>query len=142
MPDLLCFRGLLIRLVTGSSWETVEALMEYKVSDTALRARRDEWIAASVFADRAGYVRITGLHLSFVAIDDIELFALDRSYDYPVVRQRLAGYGLTKLELQNEARNRQPGHRAGSPSGCAGSSKRSTPGVQTTVNSDEHPTET
>ena len=51
VPDLLCFRGILIRLVTGSSWETVEALMEYKVSDTTLRARRDEWIAAGVFAE-------------------------------------------------------------------------------------------
>jgi hypothetical protein len=37
----LCFRGLLIRLVTGSSWETSEALVEYKVYDTTLRARRD-----------------------------------------------------------------------------------------------------
>jgi transposase len=74
VPDLLCFRGLLIRLVTGSSWETVEALMEYKVSDTTLRARRDEWIAAGVFErleaeTRAGYDRIIGLDLSFVALD-------------------------------------------------------------------------
>jgi transposase len=49
VSDLVCFRGLLIRLVTGSSWETVEALMEYKVSDTTLRTRRDEWIHAGVF---------------------------------------------------------------------------------------------
>jgi len=46
--------------------------MEYKVSDTSLRARRDEWIAAGVFAGleaetRAGYDRIIGLDLSFVA---------------------------------------------------------------------------
>ena len=74
VPDLLCFRGILIRLVTGSSWETVEALMEYKVSDTTLRTRRNEWIAAGVFSEleaetRAGYDRIIGLDLSFVAID-------------------------------------------------------------------------
>lgn len=74
VPDLVCFRGLLIRLVTGSSWETVEALMEYKVSDTTLRARRDEWIAAGVFErleaeTRAGYDRIIGLELSYVALD-------------------------------------------------------------------------
>jgi hypothetical protein len=170
--DLLCFRGLLIRLVTGSSWETVEAMMDYKVSDTTLRARRDEWIAAGVFNNveaetRAGYDRIIGLDLSFVAVDgsihkapcggegtgkspvdraklgykwsvaadangipigvaidganrndirlleptldavaangllaDIELLALDRGYDFPVVRERLASYGLDELEIQ------------------------------------------
>ena len=42
VSDLLFFWlfGIRIRLVTGSSWETVEALMEYKVSDTTWRARR------------------------------------------------------------------------------------------------------
>ena len=181
VPDLLCFRGLLIRLVTGSSWETVEALMEYKVSDTTLRARRDEWIAAGVFAEleaetRAAYDRIIGLDLSFVAIDgsihkapcggegtgkspvdraklghkwsvavdangipigvalaganrndlklleptldsiitngliaDIELLAFDRGYDYPVVRQRLAAYELTELEIQKRGTKPPPG---------------------------------
>lgn len=180
-PDLLCFRGILIRLVTGSSWETVEALMEYKVSDTTLRARRDEWIAAGVFTKleaetRAGYDRIIGLDLSFVAIDgsihkapcggegtgkspvdraklghkwsvavdangipigvaldganrndlklleptldaiatngliaDIELLTLDRGYDYPVVRQRLAAYNLTELEIQKRGTKPAPG---------------------------------
>lgn len=72
--DLVCFRGLLIRLVTGSSWETIEALMEYTVSDTTLRARRDEWIAAGVFDQLAvetlaGYDRIVGLDLTRVALD-------------------------------------------------------------------------
>jgi transposase len=181
VPDLLCFRGLLIRLVTGSSWETVEALMEYKVSDTTLRARRDEWIDAGVF-DRlavealAGYDRIVGLDLSLVAIDgsihkapcggegtgkspvdrakigwkwsvaveatgiaigvaidganrndirlleptldaiganglidDIEQLSLDRGYDYPVVRERLAGYGLTELDIQKRGTKPPPG---------------------------------
>ena len=184
VPDLLCFRGILIRLVTGSSWETVEALMEYKVSDTTLRARRDEWIAAGVFAEleaetRAGYDRIIGLDLSFVAldgsihkapcggegigkspvdraklgwkwsvaadangipigvaidganrndlklleptldsiitnglIDDIELLALDRAYDYPVVRTRLTGYDLVELEIQKRGTKPPPGHTA------------------------------
>jgi len=180
-PDLLCFRGLLIRLVTGSSWETVEALMDYQVSDTTLRARRDEWIAAGVFEaleaeTRAGYDRIIGLDLSYVAIDgsihkapcggegtgkspvdraklgykwsvavdargipigvaidsanrndlklleptldavaatgllaDIELLTLDRGYDYPVVRTRLAGYGLTELDIQKRGSKPPPG---------------------------------
>ncbi len=143
--------------------------MNYTVSDTTLRARRDEWIKAGVFTKleaetRAGYDRIIGLDLSFVAIDgpihkapcggdgtgkspvdrgklghkwsvavdangipigvtldganrndlklleptldsiitngllaDIELLTLDRGYDYPVVRQRLAAYGFVNL---------------------------------------------
>jgi transposase len=181
VPDLLCFRGILIRLTTGSSWEDVEALMEYKVSDTTLRARRDEWIEAGVFAEleaetRAGYDRIIGLNLEYVAIDgsihkapcggegtgkspvdraklghkwsvavdangipigvalaganrndiklleptldsiitngllgDVELLALDRGYDFPVIRERLAGYNLTELEIQKRGTKPPPG---------------------------------
>jgi transposase len=65
---------LLIRLVTGSSWTDIEAILEYRVSDTTLRARRDEWISAGVF-DRlrseavAAFDRIVGLDLSEVAVD-------------------------------------------------------------------------
>ena len=44
--DRLCFRGLLNRLVTGVSWTDIETILERRVSDTTLRARRDEWIAA------------------------------------------------------------------------------------------------
>jgi len=33
---------MLIRLVTGCSWVTVEALLDFQVSDTTLRARPDE----------------------------------------------------------------------------------------------------
>ena len=42
-----------MRLVTGASWVTVEAILERRVSDTTLRSRRDEWITAGVF-DEAG----------------------------------------------------------------------------------------
>jgi transposase len=74
IPDRLCFWGMLVRLVTGASWVTVEALLERRVSDTTLRARRDEWIAAGVFdelRDHAleAYDRIIGLDLSEVALD-------------------------------------------------------------------------
>jgi transposase len=74
VPDRLCFRGILIRLVTGSSWVDIEAILDHQVSDTTLRARRDEWIAAGVFARleaevRAGYDRLIGLDLSEVAVD-------------------------------------------------------------------------
>ena len=74
VPDRVCFRGILIRLVTGSSWVDIEAIMNFEVSDTTLRARRDEWIAAGVFDQleaeaRAGYDRIIELDLDVVAID-------------------------------------------------------------------------
>lgn len=74
VSDRLCFRGMLIRLVTGCSWVSVEAILDHQVSDTTLRTRRDEWIAAGVFdrlRDHAlqAYDRIIGLDLSEVALD-------------------------------------------------------------------------
>lgn len=39
----------MVRLVTGSSWVDVEAILGHQVSDTTLRTRRDEWINAGVF---------------------------------------------------------------------------------------------
>jgi transposase len=74
ISDRVCFRGLLIRIVTGAAWETIEFLMNYEVSDTTLRARRNEWIAAGVFdqllaeAHRA-YDRIIGIDPTHVTID-------------------------------------------------------------------------
>jgi hypothetical protein len=49
VSDRLCFRGLLIRLVTGASWVDIEAILDHEVSDMTVRARRDVWIAAGVF---------------------------------------------------------------------------------------------
>jgi transposase len=74
VPDRLCFRGILIRLVTGSSWVDIEAILDHQVSDTTLRTRRDEWIEAGVFDQlrdeaTAGFDRIIGLDLSEVALD-------------------------------------------------------------------------
>ena len=74
ISDRLCFWGILIRLTTGSSWVDIEAIMNFGVSDTTLRTRRDEWIAAGVFDQleaeaRAGYDRILELDLDVVAID-------------------------------------------------------------------------
>ena len=48
ISDRLCFWGILVRLVTGCSWTTAEALLGRQVSDTTLRSRRDEWIRAAV----------------------------------------------------------------------------------------------
>jgi transposase len=74
VPDGLCFRGILIRLVTGASWVDIEAILEHQVSDTTLRARRDEWIDAGVFEALktealAAFDRIVGLDLDDVALD-------------------------------------------------------------------------
>lgn len=74
VPDSVCLHGIIIRLISGVSWETVEFFLDYKVSDTTLRARRDEWIKAGVFtklvaeAQRA-YDRIIGFDLAKVAVD-------------------------------------------------------------------------
>jgi transposase len=74
IPDRLCFWGILVRLVTGASWVTVEAILERRVSDTTMRARRDQWIGAGVFEQLrqgalAAYDRVIGLDLSHVAVD-------------------------------------------------------------------------
>src|SRR2546430_16466521 len=73
VPDRVCFQGILIRLVTGCSWVDAERLMGRVVSDTTLRTRRDEWIAAGVFdllveGALAGYDRRLRLHLRDVAL--------------------------------------------------------------------------
>lgn len=74
VDDIVCFTWLLHRLVTGASWETLEAMSGHAVSDTTLRARRTEWVDAGIFeqlADQAllGYHRLIGLDLSDVCID-------------------------------------------------------------------------
>jgi transposase len=74
VPNIVCFRGLLIRLVTGASWVDIEAILDHRVSDTTLRARRDEWIDAGVFEvlkdeALAAFDRIIGLDLDDLALD-------------------------------------------------------------------------
>ena len=74
VSDRLCFRGILIRLVTGASWVDIEAILDHQVSDTTLRARRDAWIDAGVFEQLktealAAFDRIIGLDLGDVALD-------------------------------------------------------------------------
>jgi transposase len=72
--DRVCLRAMLIRLVTGCSWVDAEQLVNRAVSDTTLRARRDEWERAGIFATvveeaLAAYDKIIGLDLSDVAVD-------------------------------------------------------------------------
>jgi len=74
ISDRLCFEGILIRLATGCAWVDVEVLLGTRVSDTTLRARRHEWIAAGVFERLAAealaaYDRVIGLDFSECAID-------------------------------------------------------------------------
>jgi transposase len=74
IPDRVCFEAILIRLAMGCSWEDAERLSHTPVSDTTLRDRRDEWVAAGVFdalVDQAlhAYDRVVGLDLSDSAVD-------------------------------------------------------------------------
>ena len=48
VSDRECSEAMLIRLVTGCSWVDAERLVGSAVSDTTLRARRDEWQEAGV----------------------------------------------------------------------------------------------
>ena len=72
--DRDCYEVMLVRLVTGCSWEDAERLCGNKVSDTTVRDRRDEWIAAGVYdaivtETLAGYDKIVGLVFDDVAVD-------------------------------------------------------------------------
>lgn len=74
VDDFVCFTWILHRLITGASWENLEIMSGRAVSDTTLRARRDEWIAAGIFDELAtqaiaGYHRLVGLDLNDVSID-------------------------------------------------------------------------
>ena len=74
VPDRAVFDVVLVRLVTGCSWVDAERLCGGQVSDTTVRARRDEWIAAGVFdalfdEALAAYDRIIHLDLSECAVD-------------------------------------------------------------------------
>ena len=72
ISDRDCFHGMLVRLITGCSWDVAARLTP--ASETTLRNRRTEWLAAGVFDTVleeaiAGYDRIIGLDLSEVAVD-------------------------------------------------------------------------
>lgn len=72
ISDRECFRGILIRLVTGCSWDVAAKLC--RAGETTLRNRRSEWVQAGVFDALAkeaisGWDRIMGLDLSEVAVD-------------------------------------------------------------------------
>jgi transposase len=70
--DRGCFEAILFRLVTGCSWDVAARLGEG--SETTLRRRRDEWVAAGAFDHLvneaiAAFDKVIGLDLSEVSID-------------------------------------------------------------------------
>lgn len=74
VANRVIFRGLLLRLVTGASWDTIEFMLDGAVSDTTLRARRDEWEQSGLFQKLvvhavAAYHRVIGIDLTNVFID-------------------------------------------------------------------------
>lgn len=82
VPNRLIFRGMLIRLVTGASWQTIEFLLDYAVSDTTLRARRDEWMNSGLFIKLLAhaynaYRQVIGLDLNDLLIDGSNQRALE-----------------------------------------------------------------
>ena len=69
-----CFEVMLVRLVTGCSFEDAERLCGNKVSDTTVRKRRDEWVAAGIYEQfvneaLAAFDKVIGLRFSDVALD-------------------------------------------------------------------------
>ena len=58
IPDRDCFQGILVRLVTGCSWDVAARLC--KAGETTLRDRRTEWLTAGVF-DKLVEEAIAGL---------------------------------------------------------------------------------
>lgn len=74
ISDRICFQAMLIRLVTGCSWVDAEQLVGGMVSDTTLRARRDEWEKIGVFVTLVeealhAYDKVIGLDLTETAVD-------------------------------------------------------------------------
>jgi transposase len=72
IPDRECFTGILLRLITGCSWDVAARFSA--AGETTLRTRCNAWIAAGVFeriADEAvaAYDQIVGLNVSHVALD-------------------------------------------------------------------------
>jgi transposase len=47
VPDRVCFEGILVRLVTGCSWDVAARIVH--VGETTLRRRRDQWVRARRF---------------------------------------------------------------------------------------------
>ena len=78
ISDEICLLGLLLRFTSADAWESVERKLfligGIVVSDTTLRARRNEWVEAGMFHQLmedclAIYDELIGIDMSDVAID-------------------------------------------------------------------------
>ena len=74
VDDRVCFDAIVVRLVTGCSWETAAILTPKQVSAATLRRRYKRWNTAAMFdwtAEEAieSYDRIVGLDYSAAAVD-------------------------------------------------------------------------
>jgi transposase len=72
ISDRDCFEAILFRLITGCSWDVAGRLG--KGSETTLRRRRDEWVAAGAFQHLVeeaitAFDKVIGLDLSEVSVD-------------------------------------------------------------------------
>lgn len=70
----MIFRALLLRIVTGASWETIEFMIDRQASDTTIRTRRNEWVDAGVFEQLLAhafhaYQQVIGFNFNDVFID-------------------------------------------------------------------------
>jgi len=57
VDDIVCFTWLLHRLVTGSSWETLEVISAHAVSEPTLPPRPDEWVKPRTLKPAAPHAR-------------------------------------------------------------------------------------
>jgi hypothetical protein len=75
VPDRVCSRGILIRLVTGSSWVDSEAIMTSEVSDTTPRAP-----LANAIAERVGRTLRTECLDHLIPLDEQHLRTILAEY--------------------------------------------------------------
>jgi len=122
-----------IRLVTGSSWTDIETILNFEVSDTAMRSRRDEWIDSQGLLWRRRTREkpdAAGISIGW-AIDGATATTTPKSDDSSTP----GDYSISTFT--NEATSPPPVNPTGSRWACDGSSKLPTSVGPTTTNSDE-----
>jgi transposase len=113
VADRVCFEGILIRLVTGCAWVDAERILGGAVSDTTLRARREEWLDAGVF-DRLAAEAIAAYDC-IVGLDFVDCTVDGSQHKAPAGRRRNrpvpGGSRQTRMEVVPvRRRQRHPRH--------------------------------
>lgn len=95
IPNRIVFDKLVAKLVFGGSYEKHA---DQSCSATTMRTRRNEWIAAGVFAGLEQivletYDRVVGLDLADITVDGQITVHLDAGYDSTVTRKLLTDLG-------------------------------------------------